>query len=148
MNLIHKIEKWGDSHHPGILDIIRIALGIFLFMKGLAFMQNTAYLKDVIDNQTDINLSSDLLMSLVYYVTFVHLVGGTLIALGILTRLSAILQIPVVFGAVFFVNVFDSPVNNELWYSVIALILLVVFTVIGSGPLSLDRYLELEESAG
>ncbi len=145
MNLIHKIERWGDSHHPGILDVIRIVLGIFLFMKGLAFMENTAYLKDLIDNQTDINLSPDLLMAAVYYVTFVHLVGGTLIALGILTRLSSILQIPVVFAAVFFVNIFDSPVNNELWYSIIALILLMLFTVIGSGPISLDRYLEVTD---
>ena len=45
MNLIHKIEKWGDSHHPKFLDIIRIALGVFLFLKGLGFMDNTANLK-------------------------------------------------------------------------------------------------------
>ena len=145
MNLIHKIERWGDSHHPGFIDVVRIALGIFLFLKGLAFMENTAYLKEIIDNQTDINLSTDVLMMAVYYVTFVHLVGGTLIALGILTRLSSILQIPVVFVAVFFVNIFDSPVNSELWYSIIALLLLMVFTVIGSGPFSLDKYLELSD---
>jgi uncharacterized membrane protein YphA (DoxX/SURF4 family) len=70
------------------------------------------------------------------------MVGGTLIALGVLTRLSSLIQIPVVFGAVFFINILQSPVNTELWASIIALILLIVFTIIGSGKLSLDRYLE------
>jgi putative oxidoreductase len=141
MNLIHKIERWGDSHHPKFLDIIRIALGIFLLLKGLGFMDNTANLKSIIENQTDISVSPALLMALVYYVTFVHLVGGTLIALGIMTRFSALMQIPVVFGAVFFVNILQSPFNTDLTSSVAALIFLVVFAVIGSGKLSLENYL-------
>ena len=142
MNVIHKIEKWGDSHHPRFLDIIRVALGIFLLLKGLGFMENSAYLKSLIESQPDIPVSSGGLMALVYYVTFVHLVGGALIALGIMTRLSSLLQIPIVFGAVFFVNVLQSPFNTDLVSSIAALILLVVFTVIGSGKWSLERYLE------
>jgi uncharacterized membrane protein YphA (DoxX/SURF4 family) len=142
MNLIHKIEKWGDSHHPKFLDIIRIVLGIFLLLKGLGFMENTANLKYIIENQPDITLPSGVLVALVYYVTFVHMVGGTLIALGILTRFSAIIQIPVVFGAVFFINILQSPFNTDLLSSVAALVFLVVFAVIGSGRLSLENYLE------
>ncbi|MDB5023852.1 MAG: DoxX family protein [Mucilaginibacter sp.] len=142
MNLIHKIEKWGDSHHPRFLDIVRIALGIFLLLKGLGFMENTANLKYIIENQPDVTLPSGVLVALVYYVTFVHMVGGTLIALGILTRFSAIMQIPVVFGAVFFINILQSPFNTDLLSSVAALIFLVVFAVIGSGKLSLENYLE------
>lgn len=141
MNLIHRIEKWGDSHHPRFLDIIRIALGVFLLLKGLGFMDNTANLKSMIENQPDISVSEGVLMALVYYVTFVHLVGGTLIALGILTRFSALMQIPVVFGAVFFINVLQSPFNTDLISSVVALILLVVFAVLGPGRLSLECYL-------
>jgi putative oxidoreductase len=141
MNLIHKIERWGDNHHPKFLDIIRIALGIFLLLKGLGFMDNTANLKSIIENSADISVSPALLMALVYYVTFVHLVGGTLIALGIMTRFSSLMQIPVVFGAVFFVNILQSPFNTDLTSSVAALIFLVVFAVIGSGKLSLENYL-------
>jgi uncharacterized membrane protein YphA (DoxX/SURF4 family) len=142
MNLIHRIEKWGDSHHPRFLDIIRILLGIFLLLKGLGFMDNTANLKALIENQSDIDVAPGLLEALVYYVTFVHLVGGTLIALGILTRFSAIMQIPVVFGAVFFINILQSPFNTDLASSVAALIFLVVFAVIGSGRVSLENYLK------
>jgi putative oxidoreductase len=141
MNLIHKIERWGDSHHPKFLDIIRVALGIFLLLKGLGFMDNTASLQSLIENKTDITFSPALLMALVYYVTFVHLVGGTLIALGILTRFSALMQIPVVFGAVFFINILQSPFNTDLVSSIIALAFLVVFAVLGSGKWSLEHYL-------
>jgi putative oxidoreductase len=141
MNVIHKIEKWGDSHHPKFLDIIRIALGIFLLLKGLGFMDNTANLRSIIENQTDISVSPGILMALVYYVTFVHLVGGTLIALGILTRFSSLMQIPVVFGAVFFVNFLQSPFNTDLISSIVVLIFLVVFAVLGPGKISLENYL-------
>ncbi len=70
------------------------------------------------------------------------MVGGVLIALGILTRLASIIQIPIVLGAVFLTSIFNEPINTLAWPSITALILLVVFTVLGSGPLSLDRYLE------
>ena len=142
MNLIHRIEKWGDTHHPRFLDIIRILLGIFLLLKGLGFMDNTANLKYLIETRADITVAPWVLMSLVYYVTFVHMVGGTLIALGIMTRFSAIMQIPVVFGAVFFINVLQSPFNTDMASSVVALILLVLFAIIGSGRWSIESYLK------
>lgn len=142
MNVIHRIEKWGDRHHPRFLDIVRILLGIFLLLKGLGFMDNTANLKFLIETRTDITVVPWLLMLLVYYVTFVHMVGGTLIAMGIMTRFSAIMQIPVVFGAVFFINVLQSPFNTDLASSVVALILLVLFAIIGSGPWSIENYLK------
>lgn len=142
MNVVHKIEHWGDTHHPRALDLIRIALGVFLLLKGVAFMDNTAYLRNIIESQNVINVSPDLLMVVVYYVTFAHMVGGILIALGILTRLASIIQIPIVFGAVFLTGIFQEPINTLAWPSITALILLLVFTIIGSGPISLDKYLE------
>jgi len=142
MNLIHRIEKWGDTHHPRFLDIIRILLGIFLLLKGLGLMDNTANLKYLIETRADITVAPWVLMLLVYYVTFVHMVGGTLIAMGIMTRFSAIMQIPVVFGAVFFINVLQSPFNTDLTLSVVVLILLVLFAIIGSGRWSIENYLK------
>lgn len=141
MNLVHKIENWGDTHHPAILDVVRVALGIFLFLKGMAFMDNSADLQGIIEAQDSIVFPPSALMALVYYVTFAHMAGGIMITLGILTRFSSIIQIPIVLGAVFVNNSLISPINTQLWYSVIALALLVLFIIIGSGPLSLDRYL-------
>jgi putative oxidoreductase len=142
MNVVHKIEQWGDNHHPMFFDLIRIALGVFLLLKGLAFMENSAYLKDMIENQNVVAISSGLLMTIVYYVTFAHLVGGALIALGILTRFACIIQIPIVLAAVFLTDLFQSAINTVAWPSIIALAFLALFTIIGSGPLSLDKYLE------
>jgi putative oxidoreductase len=141
MNLVHKIENWGDTHHPMVLDIIRVALGIFLMLKGFAFLDNSAYLKDMIEDQSVVYIPAALLMTVVYYVTFAHLVGGVLIAMGTLTRFACIIQIPIVLAAVFFTDFFVSAINTMAWPSITALILLVMFTIIGSGPLSLDRYL-------
>jgi len=141
MSLVHKIEHWGDTHHPKGLDLIRIALGVFLFLKGLAFMDNTAYLSDLIQNQNVVHFSPGILMTLVYYVTFAHLVGGILIVLGTLTRFACLIQIPIVLAATFLTGIFVEPVNALVWPSIIALVLLSLFTVIGSGPWSLDSYL-------
>lgn len=141
MSVVNKIEHWGDTHHPKVLDLMRIALGVFLLLKGVAFMDNTEYLKELIENQQVIHFSPGILEALVYYVTFAHLVGGTLIILGTLTRLACIIQLPIVFAAIFLLDIFKEPVNTMLWPSLIALALLALFMVVGSGPWSLDKYL-------
>lgn len=141
MNMVHRIETWGDAHHPRFLDIIRIALGAFLLLKGISFMHNTEYLKQLITDQNIIDFSSGLLMALVYYVTFAHMVGGVLIAVGILTRFGCIIQIPIVIGAICLSGIFEDAINYLVWPSVAALAALILFLVLGSGPWSLDRYL-------
>jgi putative oxidoreductase len=146
MNLVHKIENWGDTHHPKVLDVVRVVLGIFLMLKGFAFLDNSAYLKDIIEDQSVVYIPTALLMTAVYYVIFAHLVGGVLIAMGTLTRFACIIQIPIVLTAVFLADFFTSPINAMAWPSITALILLVIFMVIGSGPLSLDRYLSKWEA--
>ena len=145
MNLVHKIENWGDRHHPKFLDLVRIALGVFLLLKGIAFMENTTSLKDLILDQQALYISAGLLTALVYYVTFAHIVGGTLIMLGTFTRFASIIQIPIVLAAVFLTGFFISPLNTMVWPSVVALVLLVLFTVIGSGPVSLDNFVSKME---
>lgn len=141
MPFIHKFEHWGDTHHPKILDIIRMLLGVFLVIKGEAFLMHAPFLRDLIIETKAIDQSPQLVTFLIFYVTYVHLVGGVLIFLGLGTRLAAIFQIPIVFGAVFFVNILSPFVNSELWLSILVLALLILFIVIGSGPLSLDRVL-------
>jgi len=141
MNVIHKVQFWGDAHHPKILDIIRMLLGLLLIAKGVEFLDNAASLRDLIIENEAVNQPQELITAIIYYVTYVHMVGGALIFLGLFTRLASIFQLPIVLGAVFFVNVMHSWVNSELWLSVISLALLVLFIVIGSGPLSLDGFL-------
>ena len=142
MNWLTKFSSWGDHHHPAVLDCLRILLGIFLLLKGVAFMQNTAYLRDILIQQNTISFSTLELSIIIRYVTFIHMVGGLLIVLGILTRLSCLLQLPVLIAAFFMLDMFKSPLNSDLWLTIITSFLLVIFIITGSGPLSLDRFLK------
>jgi len=137
MNVIERIEHWGDAHHPRWLDVLRIALGILIFLKGVTFLSDTESLRRLIE-MTHIQIYT---WGVIHYIAFAHLVGGILIALGLLTRVAIAFQLPVLIGAVFLVNITSglSFLNSELWISVLVLALLMVFFVTGSGPYSLDH---------
>ncbi|MFZ4260612.1 DoxX family protein [Sphingobacterium sp. HJSM2_6] len=140
MNLIQRIEHWGDMHHPRWIDFVRIVLGILLFAKGVSFIMDRNSVANLIE-KTHFQLS---IWSAVHYVVFAHIVGGIFIALGLRTRLAAAIQIPILFAAVFFINITQgfSFLNSELWLSAMVLILLIYFMVVGSGPLSLDKAMD------
>lgn len=142
MNNITKIEHWADTHHPDWIDILRIALGLFILYKGILFISNTAALLDLMKN-ADLQFVN---LGLAHYVAFAHLMGGILIAMGLVTRIAILFQLPILIGAVFFVNVkqgFFSVSNNlEFEMSLIVLILLIVFLVYGSGKLSIDQWMK------
>jgi putative oxidoreductase len=141
MNIAKKVGAWGDRHHPKILDLMRIVLGAFLLAKGLIFLNNSGYLRYLILESGAIKGSPEMISAILYYVTYMHVLGGGLIIVGLFTRLWAVLQLPIVFGAVFFVNITAPYINSELWLSILVLALLIVFAIFGSGPLSLDRLL-------
>lgn len=139
MNVFQRVETWGDRHHPAWLDIVRIGLGVFLFIKGIGFISDTTRLTEIVNG-----LKIDLFPVIaVHYVAFVHIFGGFLIALGVLTRLSCLLQIPILLVAVFFVNLRQgfSYLNSELWLSLLSLILVIVFYIVGSGRFSMDEWM-------
>ncbi len=139
MNIFEKIGHWGDRHHPAWLDAVRIVLGSFLFVKGIGFISDTARLKQLVEG---VRLDLVPVMG-VHYVAFSHIFGGFLIALGVMTRMASILQIPILLIAVFFVNIRNgfSYLNSELWLSVLTLMLVMMFSVIGSGRVSVDEWM-------
>lgn len=142
MNLLHSVEKWGDAHHPKWLDIIRIVLGVFLVFKGIDFINHMDRLTDLMTRSRFLGSLS--LGLLAHYIVFAHLVGGALIAAGLLTRLACLVQIPILIGAVFFINSSAGILApyDVLWLSVIVLLLLVFFLITGSGPFSVDRQMK------
>ncbi|WP_342330520.1 DoxX family protein [Pedobacter sp. FW305-3-2-15-E-R2A2] len=144
MTVIQRIEHWGDVHHAKWLDVIRIVLGILIFFKGIAIVSNTAVLQDLLLQNNVFGFSGMMASVAIHIVGFVHLVGGILITLGLLTRFAVVIQIPILLCAVFFVNLSRgfSMLNSELWLSIIVLLLLVLFWVIGSGPFSVDHQMK------
>ncbi len=141
MKALHRFETWGNRYHPKLFDLVRMLLGLFLIMKGAVFFTKYAFLRDIILSSGSLSKSEDMVAFLIYYVTYVHLVGGVMIFIGLYTRMAALLQLPIVFGAIFFINILSSFVNSELWLSALVMALLMLFVVIGSGPLSLDHFI-------
>ncbi|MCJ8167057.1 DoxX family protein [Pontibacter sp. E15-1] len=139
MNLtqnMNHMEHWADKHHPLWIDIVRIGLGLFLFVKGVLFIQDTSALMAIMQNSEFPWVSA----GLAHYVALVHLAGGLMIAMGLKTRIAVLFQLPILLGAVFFINPdrgFYSQ-NTELWSSIIVLLLLIFFLIFGSGRFSAD----------
>lgn len=140
-----QLRDWFLDHRSWCMDLIRIYLGVGLFVKGLTFLAHReALVQTMFDN--DIIWSG---MALAHVVILTHVFGGLLMALGIGTRIGALIQIPNLVGATFFVNwsggIFG--IAEELRFSALVLFLLIMFVWYGSGPLSLDARMERSEEA-
>jgi len=138
MDLLHRLEFWGDRHHPKWMDIIRIALGIFLVYKAIDFLNNMSDLITLMSSKTSFGSFAYILAG--HYVVFAHLLGGILLIFGVLTRFACIIQIPVLLGAIFFVSTNAEMLRpySELLLSIIVLLLLIYFLIAGNGPLSVN----------
>jgi uncharacterized membrane protein YphA (DoxX/SURF4 family) len=138
MNTINRIEQWGDNHRVNWLVVLRVALGGFILYKGVFFAMNLEQLQEM-------SSSNLIYMSVLaaHYVLFAHLLGGPLILLGYYTRTACLIQVPVLIGAIVFINAprgFMMVGNqSELELSIITLVLLALFSVMGAGKFSLDE---------
>lgn len=141
MNVIQKVEHWGDAHHAKWLDVVRIVLGLIIFSKGIALISDTGQQQELLLRDSVFGFSEMMASLAIHIVAFAHLVGGILITIGLVTRFAVVIQIPIVVCAILFVNISDgfSAINSELWLSIIVLCLLILFWVIGSGPFSVDH---------
>ena len=136
MNRIERIEHWGDTHHPRWVDIVRIGLGIFLIYKGIDFLRNMGVVNDLISN--NISYGAFFTIMLGHYIVFAHILGGIFLALGAFTRFACLIQIPILIGAIIFVNFSQDVLRpySSLVISVLVLLLLVYFLIAGNGPLA------------
>lgn len=136
MDTILRAVKWGDTHHPKWVDFIRIALGIFLMYKAIAWLIYMGRLSDLMTGSMSFGLFALTLLG--HYVVFAHLLGGLGLILGMFTRAACIVQIPILLAAVFVVNA-NTTMMQPYWEvvsSVAVLLLLVYFMIVGNGPLS------------
>ena len=142
MNQITWVKKWVESHYDVVLDIIRIYLGIGLFFKGIYFLTHSGELARLIDGSGTLWALSAIVA---HYVVVANIVGGFCLALGLLTRAAALLQLPVLFGAVFYVHlprIMSFGPRQDLEFAGLVLFLLALIGVYGAGRWSLDYYLE------
>ena len=142
MNVVQRVEHWGDTHHPQWLDIVRILLGAFLCYRGVDFLMHMGEMLGLITNRMSFGSFTTLLMT--NYVAFAHILGGILLILGVLTRFACLIQIPILLGAVFFFNTLLYRPSSEVLLSILVLLLLICFLIVGNGPVQLLKFREGE----
>ena len=141
MSVAIKVKKW-DINHPVAFAVIRAVLGICLATRGIYFLNNEQLLEDMIKGSNLNNLNIDALLAM--GITWIHLLGGIFIILGLFTRIAVWAQIPVVIGALIFINVKNImfPAYADMALSIIILLLLIVFIFEGGGKISMDYYVK------
>jgi uncharacterized membrane protein YphA (DoxX/SURF4 family) len=139
MNMTNKITASEDKF-PALYVVLRVALGMILAIRGIYFLTTIQPLYAVIKESRlgELNMS----MPLALFICWAHTLGGTFIILGLLTRISAWVQIPIVLGAVIFINMGNNLAHTypDLLLSIFVLLLLIIFALGGGGKISMDNY--------
>jgi uncharacterized membrane protein YphA (DoxX/SURF4 family) len=132
MSQMNKFFAWFEDHREIAYGLIRIYLGVALFVRGWLFMSDPSALTKLAGAHQVYWWYS--------YIVGAHLVGGFLLAIGYFTRLAALLQIPVLFGAVVLIHLEQGlmTVGQSLELATLILFLLVIYFFFGAGPLSVD----------
>ena len=133
---------------PWWFSLLRIFLGLYLIWKGIVFLRDTTLLEQLIQ-RTGVGVFSANSSNLSFVVSYLSLLCGLFIACGLWTKISSIIQIPILIVAIFFVNI--NRVDNgpfELVMSIVTLILLIFFAIKGSGTLSADEFFRSYYKAG
>ena len=133
------ITEKASINQPRWLTIVRIVLGLILFWKGITFIRDASDLQLMLQRMS-IGVVDKNTEWIAFLITYVNLLGGLFIIVGLFTKTSCIIQIPILIGAVFFVNtragLNQSP--SELVLSAIVLVFLILFAIIGSGAIPAD----------
>lgn len=127
---------------------VRIILGFILLYKGILFISNTILLETLIE-KTGVGIFTKNTEVFSFIVAYLSLLCGLFIATGLWTKISSIVQIPILIIAVFWINMKGIYENGfELVLSIITLILLIFFAIKGSGAHSADEYFRTYYKAG
>ncbi len=139
MEKLRQLIDWADAHPKVWLDCVRIYLGLGLFIRGLFIITNTRaeFIADLLKRM---EYPWVVTVVLLHYIAMAHLVGGLMLTVGLLTRIGAWVQIPILAGALF-VHRNEGLMSGgqSLEFSALVFFLLVIFAFSGAGPLSVDN---------
>lgn len=125
----------GYNTNEKAIGALRIFTGGALFVKGFDFMMNMHELYDLTAQALPYSY-----FLIAHLIVFAHVVGGACLCVGLLTRISAACNIPIIFGAIVFVHakegLFGETQGLEL--TVMLLVVLSVLASTGSRFLSMD----------
>ena len=137
MGTSDNLDKWGEQNRDVGLLLLRLVLGAVLILKGYRFMFHTEELTNMINNYNH----SYLALYLTWIVILANLVGGIFILIGILPRVTAIIEIPILIGAML-MNLQAHLLNSSEWLLAFVTFFLIVYLYIfGSGKYSVGYLL-------
>ncbi len=139
MEKLRQFIDWADAHPKVWLDCVRIYLGLGLFIRGVFIITNTRA-EFILDLLKRMEFPWVVTVVVLHYISLAHLVGGLMLTVGLLSRIAAWVQIPILAGAVF-VHRNEGLMSGGqgLEFSGLVLFPLVVFAISGAGPLSVDN---------
>ena len=140
MDNLKRMNKWANAHTYYSLDILRIALGFFLVIKGISFITNNRAFEDLIAPVS--NFMGGMLTF--HYIAAAHIMGGIMIVFGLLTRWAIIAQLPILVGAVL-INFYGGLDVNNLIVDTATIGISVFFVFYGGGKHSADYYFKMEQ---
>ena len=136
---MHNAISWLEARRHLCFELLRIYLGVGLFMKGVLFASSPELLASLTrEGQLDAWATI-----IAHYVVVAHLCGGVMLAIGLLTRVAAIVQLPILCGAMLFVHWQDGLFTRtqNLEFTLFVLFTLVLVAAYGPGRWSLDYHL-------
>jgi uncharacterized membrane protein YphA (DoxX/SURF4 family) len=141
MKMINRVRPWVEHHTDIVFDMVRIYLGLGLALKAVFYMSHNDELMKMMDALGPAQIFP---AAMAHYVILAHLTGGILLALGLLTRVAALAQIPILFVALFYLylpKMMMLEPRQNLEFSALVLFLLCLFAVFGAGRWSVDHLL-------
>ena len=117
MSLNELIRKL-DQNQRMPYAYIRIFLGLALLVRGVHLFINPGAIHEI--------ASQDNIFIWYVYIAIAHMVGGILIAIGFFTRLGALIQIPILISALFFVHIKDDLMMGGQSLELAALVLFLL----------------------
>lgn len=137
--MIRTLQKNTFFHYPFVFDVLRVFFGAVLVYKGIEFLNS-----DLMELAVNNSANKGMAFILVHHVTFTLIVGGALIAFGLITRLAALFQLLLYVGMLVNANtdVGLYSVYQERIFAIFAIIISIFFVFYGSGYYSLDHYLK------
>ncbi|SDS39007.1 DoxX family protein [Opitutus sp. GAS368] len=139
MEKLRQFIDWAEAHPKVWLDCVRIYLGLGLFIRGVFIITNTRA-EFILDLIKRMDFPWLVTVGVLHYISLAHLVGGLMLTVGLLTRIAAWVQVPILAGAVFIHrNEGLMSGGQGLEFSALVLFLLVTFAISGAGPLSVDH---------
>ena len=138
--------EFGKARVDVALDIIRTAIGVALFIRGVLWAQDSGPVVSMI-TEGDMGVIGSAIF--IHFVIVAHIIGGLMLAFGFRTRVAAVIQIPVLIGAVGIAflrgGLFMADQSFEL--AMLVLVILVVLALFGSGTYSLDHFIYRRHAA-